>query len=327
MSPVEGAAYNSNTRSTGVSPCLHGTRDAVLQEIEKWVESDSASLFWLYGLAGSGKSTIANTIAQRWSQASFFFSRRQLSLRGSRFFFQTIAFQLGSDHPIFKEEISNALKDRSLLNADRATQLKKLILDPISKVQARFRRPLVIVVDALDECEEDAAVIEIIELLATTLNSFCSSAQLRFLVTSRPEPYLLELFKRLQIPSFDLSGIDSTADISVFVRDELQKLVDQHTGWPEEQDIQFLVDISNGVFIAAHIAVNFLALDNNSPPTQLQKLRAAGEPYGLDTVYKVVLDAAISDMLLEKQLTFKTIIGTLILSSAPLSLQAISNLL
>ena len=46
--------------------CLKGTREAVLGEIELWANGfDKPPVFWLDGLAGTGKSAIAQTIAER----------------------------------------------------------------------------------------------------------------------------------------------------------------------------------------------------------------------------------------------------------------------
>jgi hypothetical protein len=206
-------------------------------------------LFWLCGSAGSGKSTIAYTIAQEWSHsgASFFFSKAQLSLRESRLVFQTIAFQLQTDYPILKAQISHALEDRSILTANSETQLRGLILDPISRTQADLPERLVIVIDALDECE-DNIITNVVELLATTLEKYDLPVrtQMRFLVTSRPERHLVEFFKERHIPSFDLSAVDPAIrenDVRIFLEDELKKLAASAPHWQrreKEKDIQLL---------------------------------------------------------------------------------------
>jgi transcriptional regulator with PAS, ATPase and Fis domain len=44
--------------------CLRGTRVEVLRDIENWSRMSNAKcLFWLNGMAGTGKSTISQTIA------------------------------------------------------------------------------------------------------------------------------------------------------------------------------------------------------------------------------------------------------------------------
>jgi hypothetical protein len=163
-------------------------------------------LFWLCGFAGSGKSTIAYTIAREWSHSGASFLRAQLSLRESRLVFQTIAFQLRIDHPILRAPIFRALEDPTILTGNSETQLRKLILDPISQTQADLPERLIIIIDALDECDDDI-ITNIIELLVMTLEKYDTSVQirLRFLITSRPERHLLEFFTKLHISSFDPS--------------------------------------------------------------------------------------------------------------------------
>jgi hypothetical protein len=193
LRPVNEAFYDSKDRSTGTNPCLPRTQISGCQTIRNWITYDSSSpLFWLCGFAGSGKSTIAYTIAQEWSRsgASFFFSRARLSLRESRLVFQTIAFQLRIDHPILRSPIFRALEDPTILTANNETQLRKLILDPISQTQADLPKRLVIIIDALDECDDDI-ITDIVELLVATLETYDTSVRirLRFLVTSRPEQH------------------------------------------------------------------------------------------------------------------------------------------
>src|SRR6267378_3973147 len=80
--------------------CLRGTRKEVLWEIEHWVASEQEQqIFWLNGLAGTGKSTIAQTFAERMSAdgklgASFFCSRDFADRSNLHAIFPTLAFQL-----------------------------------------------------------------------------------------------------------------------------------------------------------------------------------------------------------------------------------------
>ena len=58
---ARGAAYQHGNRRG----CLRGTRETVLTEIESWAKDfDASPVFWLNGLAGTGKSTIAQTISE-----------------------------------------------------------------------------------------------------------------------------------------------------------------------------------------------------------------------------------------------------------------------
>jgi len=245
--------------------------------------------------------------------------------------FQTIAFQLRIDHPILRAPISHALEDPTILTANSETQLRKLILDPISQTQADLPKRLVVVIDALDECDDDI-IAYIVELLATTLEKYDPSVRirLRFLVTSRPEPHLLKFFTKLHTPSFDLSTVDPADrenDIRIFLEDRLRNIATSAPDWqkePKEEDIRLLAKISGGVFVAARIAVDYVAF-GESPNSQLQKMHRVRHLSGLDVVYRLVLDTIVQEESVRDIL--RPIIGTVILSFTPLSRQALADLL
>jgi pantothenate kinase-related protein Tda10 len=61
---AENAPYNSFARQHELT-CLSNTRVEVLREIHEWADGqDMPCIFWLNGMAGTGKSTIACTVAQ-----------------------------------------------------------------------------------------------------------------------------------------------------------------------------------------------------------------------------------------------------------------------
>jgi hypothetical protein len=97
--------------------CLKGTRKDVLQEIEDWLTSEQDQrIFWLNGLAGTGKSTIAQTFAETSFAdgrlgASFFCSRDFEARSNLKAIFPTLAFQLAYQYPPFRKQLLQVLKD------------------------------------------------------------------------------------------------------------------------------------------------------------------------------------------------------------------------
>src|SRR6202789_2971602 len=85
--------------------CLKGTRKEVLLQIEEWlVNEQDRQIFWLNGLAGTGKSTIAQTFAEISFAdgklgAGFFCSRESGGRSDLKAIFLTIAFQLAHRYP------------------------------------------------------------------------------------------------------------------------------------------------------------------------------------------------------------------------------------
>ena len=98
---AEGAAFNSRRLEHGPI-CLPDTRVGLLDEIIRWSDARSgACIFWLNGMAGTGKSTIARTVAREWGKkerlgASFSSSRGQGDLARASKFFTTLAYQLAT---------------------------------------------------------------------------------------------------------------------------------------------------------------------------------------------------------------------------------------
>jgi len=321
------ATFNSDMRKhSGGRTCLTATCDDILKKIHEWVESDTGRLFWLHGPAGSGKSTLSHTIAEHYSRpnknllgASFFFARGSLS--NSNVLFQTIAFQLGHQHPALKQLIASAIMEDTTILDTVANQLEKLILDPICKTATFLPSRLVIVIDALDECDSDRAASDVIKLLATSLSSHSAPLPLRFLVTCRPEKHLYDLFMQQSISPnacrLDVSEFDAKKDISLYITDELGNRLNS-------EDIDFLVQFSEGLFIAASTVIRFL---EPSPTLRLQVVRSDGLR-GLDSLYRLIMERAIVKATLRsEQEFFRVVVGAIILASARLSLKALVDLL
>ena len=76
---AESAAFDSYLRRHDPQ-CLPNIRVELLQQVRVWADDpDGRCIFWLHGMAGTGKSTIARTVAHEFSSrnrlgASFFFS-------------------------------------------------------------------------------------------------------------------------------------------------------------------------------------------------------------------------------------------------------------
>src|SRR5258705_13999483 len=96
--------------------CLPDTRVELRDIIRKWWDDEdphSECIFWLNGMAGTGKSTISRTVARELAEekrlaASFFFSRGRADISHAGKFFTTIAAQLANNLPVLRQSISDA---------------------------------------------------------------------------------------------------------------------------------------------------------------------------------------------------------------------------
>lgn len=139
--------------------CLPGTRTVLLRELTEWALSQSSkSIFWLQGMAGTGKSTISRTVARSAKDrnhlgASFFFKRGEADRGNAKKFFPTLTRQLIPWKPVK----SWRAKGTDIASKSLRQQFEKLLLQPLLDLGQRDQRPrnTVIVIDALDECEHD----------------------------------------------------------------------------------------------------------------------------------------------------------------------------
>ncbi|EIW80826.1 hypothetical protein CONPUDRAFT_33220, partial [Coniophora puteana RWD-64-598 SS2] len=133
-----GAVYDSNERQPH-SKCLPGTRTGVLEKLRELVDDEAHKIVWLCGESGSGKSTIAHTLADELRDtnrlaASFFFSRKHTKRSTFDHVLLTLAYQLGIHHPTAKEIIVKAIADDpALLSTEksRRDQLEALVIEPL----------------------------------------------------------------------------------------------------------------------------------------------------------------------------------------------------
>ncbi|KAF9644971.1 hypothetical protein BDM02DRAFT_3076022, partial [Thelephora ganbajun] len=168
--------------------CLKGTRIAVLDQIELWTrDANKPPVYWLNGLAGTGKSTIAQTIAERIFAdgqlgASFFCSRDFEDRRNLHFIFPTLAVQLARKYTEFRAIFVLLVQtDPAIVYESLYNQMKKLIAEPLEESGIST----VIVIDALDECKD----VEPASAILSVLGQFVSEIhKVKFFLTGRPEP-------------------------------------------------------------------------------------------------------------------------------------------
>ncbi|KAL5500984.1 hypothetical protein ACEPAH_9371 [Sanghuangporus vaninii] len=182
--------------------CLPGSRPEVMQRILEWVFSDTMqNIFWLHGIAGCGKSAISTTIADHLRDmtrlGAFLFFERGKSKPSS--VIRTIAYKLSLfDSSIGSSILAQIEHDKDIASATALRQFNKLLLEPLCAVQqARSSTgPIVVVIDALDECGTPETRRNLMELLRREFPKLPNA--FRFLITSRREPDIYEVFSSQQ---------------------------------------------------------------------------------------------------------------------------------
>ncbi|KAG8995678.1 hypothetical protein FRB94_008874 [Tulasnella sp. JGI-2019a] len=262
------AQYDSHSRKAA-SSCLEGTRVALLQQICNWVYSQDPSqrrMLYLYGLAGTGKCTIAETIARYCAKAgnlgaTFFFARDYTDRRDAVHVYPTIAYQLASLIPSFQDKLVKAVQaNPGVYRSGLLEQLTKLIIEPLSGA-IDAPSPLVLVFDALDECGDTSDAQELLKLLAFAVKKLPPSLRIRIFITSRPEVSLQTAFTTFVTGAVshvaELHNIEDhivQADMKLYLRSRLQTPPEIAT----DAEVERLVHMARTLFIVASTAVKFI---------------------------------------------------------------------
>jgi hypothetical protein len=196
--------------------------------------------------------------------ASYFFSRGGGDAGKATKFVSTIARQLAHKSPQFKELLRETVsKDEDIVCRVLRDQWRELIITPLKKLE--LRSPIIIVVDALDECDSNSSIKQVLQLLADTQN--LDRQLLRIFITSRPESLIRHEFSQFlpdeqHLILQDISKFIVDKDISLFLKNELVRIS------PEEEVVAQLVRKAAGLFIWAATACRFI-LEGASPERRL----------------------------------------------------------
>ncbi len=349
MPYADGAAFYSFDNQHDPQ-CLEGTRVDLLEQITTWAENpDDKVIFWLQGMAGTGKSTISRTIASHFATkerlaGSFFFSRGGGERARAAKVFTTLALQLAKISPDLKRYISNAIaEDHDIGQQNLPLQWKRLIFEPLSKLGNNSPRPLVLfVIDALDECERQEDATMIIQILTQAKN--LTSILLRTFITSRPEISIRNEFRNTDKSihqDFALRDIEHSiveSDISRYLQHELDKIKRNRNlciNWPDEHSVKMLIQRTDRLFIYAATACRFISDEKFSPEEQLDLILQGGadeQSFELDMMYKQVLQQSFHEKYLTRKRDelsgqFKQVVGSIVVLLDPLSAVSLSNLL
>ncbi|KZP31128.1 hypothetical protein FIBSPDRAFT_1037603 [Athelia psychrophila] len=322
--------------------CLDGTRRDVLHSLihRLTAPSPDTTVLWLHGLAGSGKSTIATTIAEQLRDraelgAFLFFDRSSPLQSGPNGVIRTLAFQMALSNNILRDAICDAIeRDPQVTTRPLNSQFNDLIMTPLRACSSKIMVPVVCVIDALDECGDAQSRRTLIRLLAEHLPLL--PQHFRFLITSRPEPDLRStLGSHPRVKPFSLNATEwsSASDVLLFVQHEMNALYVHRRdddelpyGWPGSPIIQQLGGRAGDSFIWAATAIRYLYAADNMDEGLHQLLTQ--NAFSLDDLYSTALRTASNWKPTETSTqNFVRILGAIVVGRIPLTDDAIVEIL
>ncbi|KAG8689716.1 hypothetical protein FRC11_001001 [Ceratobasidium sp. 423] len=343
LSPSLSAVYNSaESDDVDRGPCTPGTRTAELDRLVAWTNyppADRKGVYWMNGMAGTGKTTIAYSLCSCLEEqgklaASFFCSRLIPECRNVKLIIPTLAYQLARFSRPFRSALSQALEtDPDAHTRSLKVQFENLIAKPSIEVRNALPEDLVVVIDALDECENENSVGQILDILLLSN----SKIPIRFLVSSRPEP---EIYRRMiarlgedpgsRLVLHELDAAKVKHDIETYLRQELEEVpltTEQFSGIVEKSGVLFIYAstaaryIKDGLIWSAHEerVGAILGLSTVSDGTH----RA------IDELYSTILHIALRNPKLDEsnRALLKTLLDIVVCVQEPITTSTLAGLL
>ena len=305
-------------------------------------------VYWLNGLAGTGKSTIAQTIAERVFAdghlgASFFCSRDYSDRSDLHFIFPTIAVQLARKYAEIRSIFIPLVRSNpGIIHESLSSQMNKLIVRPLKESSIST----VIVIDALDECKDREPASAILSVLGRLVSEI---PKVKFFLTGRPERRIRKGFCLQPLAKatdvFVLHGVEPSqvdSDIRFFFKQSFLEIADLRgglDGWPTEEQLDLLCKRAAGLFVYAMATVKFLDHQNNDPRDQLGLLLQSPECSDLEgdtelkadttmnSLYASILEGAFGKDHPRDDPKICSALGAVILATNPLSPSTIAALL
>ncbi|KAG8709513.1 hypothetical protein FRC11_005481 [Ceratobasidium sp. 423] len=343
LSLAQSAQYDSaQALEVERGECTPGTRIGVFETIFEWMDDPSSGyVYWLNGMAGTGKTTIAYSLcaqlaAKHRLAASFFCSRTFPECRNVSLIIPFIAYQLARFSRPFRFELLQVLEE----NPDAHTKLPHsqfdmLISRPLGQVQDPWPSNSVVVIDALDECDNRKGTEIILNILLTKAHNL----PIKFFISSRPEPAIRDqmskpvadqVSSRLVLHELDENTV--RMDIRTYLTIALAEMPDP----PSDEQIEALAERAGILFIYAATVLRYITHDGfgQNPRARLDIVLntssvSRNKYKEVDKLYTTILKAALCDSTLDdtEKDDRKQVLYAVICAREPLTISGLSALL
>ncbi|CEL63175.1 putative WD repeat-containing protein alr3466 OS=Nostoc sp, (strain PCC 7120 / UTEX 2576) GN=alr3466 PE=4 SV=1 [Rhizoctonia solani AG-1 IB] len=347
LSPVFSAQYDSAFSTEAYrGGCTPGTRKKIIQDFKEWVcTTDTFNVYWMNGMPGTGKTTIAFTLCDEFETAKqlgacFFCSHISPDCRTVSRIFPTIAYQLAEYSNPYRNKILEVLANMpNIAQRSVAVQFKNLILEPLqsSSVKVTLPTDVVVIIDALDECSSGGA--QILSLLVEN----AAQLPIKFIVTSRPDPLIARQMEVLPTSSahkaFYLHDIGKSLvqeDIKAYLMHEFHK----SKFAAASEDIERLAAYAGNLFIVAATTVRYIlghgtvvtpSLSRERMRTTLEMARTGlgtdMQHIAIDSLYKGILSHILKQLEEGEKAKIHRVLWATLCIREPVSINTLSKIL
>ncbi|KIJ33139.1 hypothetical protein M422DRAFT_265020, partial [Sphaerobolus stellatus SS14] len=337
---VTGANFNHEDRQG----CMQGTRVLLLAELWGWsMDLSAPHVFWLSGIAGTGKTTVLETLCRMLDKegllgGSFFCSRKSKERATLQNIFPSLAQTMARTSTGFREGLMKVLQHRECADPpgmNLADQYKLLILEPAKATFEKYTASTVLAIDALDECDDPVATEKLLNVILTSR----PVEYLKIIVTSRPEPPIRSAFQSKHHSGLRLHEIEDhivEADIMMYLTHRLMEIPQlrneyANTPWPP-QEVTILTKRAGGLFIYVSTICAYIGNYKGSPTERLKKLCSLTTPptlavAGIDNIYTFILSEAFSNIDPDEKACIQACLSLLVSATQPLQVIGYARLL
>ncbi|KAJ7924599.1 hypothetical protein B0H13DRAFT_1601475, partial [Mycena leptocephala] len=321
--------------------CMAGTRTQVLADLDAWAMDDnSKKVYWMVGIAGTEKSTIAQTFCEILDErhmlgANFFCSRASENTNNARLIIPSIAHALSRASPSIKSQVIEddlAIAEPTYVKMD--DQFIKLIVQPTRTSVGAVKRCKIVVIDAVDECRDLRLVSSFIRLILT----WASEIPLKIFIASRDVYPIRQVFDRQSAETFYLHEVEKNIvkdDIAKYITTSLQKIHGDNHGnkttetWPPQSEVSTLVNQSGALFIYAATAIRYIAEGETLYKARFAAITQGSSsqmPPGLDGLYVHILRQVFRHLGEHEIIDIRLVMSMIVFLRTPLSMQSIVSL-
>ncbi|KAG8686488.1 hypothetical protein FRC08_012487, partial [Ceratobasidium sp. 394] len=339
LSPSHGAWYSSaESEAIYRDECTPDTRLEVLERFRIWQDdSEGPKIYWLNGMAGTGKTTLAYTLCKHLEgdnrlAANFFCSRQLPSCKDATRILPTIAYQLANFSYPFRYSLSQVLAQNPDIHTRRISeQFEKLLYNPLYGVQRSLPFSIIVVIDGLDECDNDHGVGEFLDVLFNRV----SDMPIKFFLTSRPEPAIRSrmLRRKGDRDRFELHLHELDKGV---VGEDIKKYLQAGLTHPDltltDEHLEILTERSGVLFIYAATVVRYISADDFlRSEGRLQDVLEAttGSNHSeqdISSLYNLILGRAFRRLNPREQDEMQLTLGAVICAQEPLTIRFLAGL-
>lgn len=268
--------------------------------------------------------------------AHYFFKRDDPYLRSPEHMLNTVVHHLALQYEPYGQAVASAIEEYSgLLDMPLGQRYTHLVERPLRDLEFSFASPretLVIVVDAIDECENTDSRRT---LLAYLREMSWIAPWFKVVVTSRPDEDIKSAFDSASydyVYSLSLDDYDSSEDMMEYTQKRMARIAHRKKLQWDDDMIRKLSERAGGLFIWMETACKFIERGANAKGRLNQILDGNQPTEGydqLDSLYMIAIQQAMGDQGTDNMRSYRECIGAIVVTGSrkPLSVTDLASLL